>query len=1112
MAYHQFTKSCSWSTGISSRFWRFLAVACFFFSFSVEVFANNEFDHEEFRERHEKISSLISTEDYAEAANAIEEQISWLISLGLYDSLYHYSYNIGRAYWRSESAQKGTQKSKELVNLIIEKSTDSLNFFKILVDLSWIYSETGEFYRAFQTDSIYVEFMQKIDGISPGQQYTGYYNLAFGYYSLGNFRRAVEYFSKAVDVLQNEPDISAYINQIIDGYNALGAMHHRAGNHRAALTSFEKALSIIEGEKSQIDSLFYFGSKANLLGNQSLIFYDLGNIIQSKELLEEVIRLRNTALEIAPPGYRTDQLFSLQMSSYRNLAALYQGIGDYNRAETILEYVLEKRRETLAPDDPRIISTLEGFVSIHLSKGDLELAMKAANMYLESCVENFGLQSYYTASAYQQLGKIHQMQGAYKEAINSYSKAMQLFSSVQEGELSTEIAQTYLNRSETHLKLKNFGEAKSDLDRAFEIFSLARDEWDLVFSQIHLQRATTLFHEGKLTEAREEARMALEKTDEFKEQFQEGAADYLITSNLISPNILFLLAQIQIETDDGYSSRKSASALLDRAITLINQSVLFLEGEESRLSFYESFENIFNLALDNTFEMYALSSDPSYLRRFFSLSEENKTIMLRNQLNLFSSISFSGIPDSLVEAERKLNGWLTGRLPIEESGMDVVELEWEYNQLLDYISQHHPEYYELRHSGTVTDLDEFKTEFVVDGLDILIFTQTDSFYYCLIINNNSTELLRFNSSQFLASVDEFHLRLNHPDLRSFRAVGEEMFRIVFEPLEKYLAGNQLLIIPDKDFFNINFDALIRPEGGEAIHFLIYDYTISYLLSANTAIQYRQLERTAKNAFLAFAPGFSDVNKQDYAISVSDSLFLDLNYLSQLPQPFAVQSLKELSNHFSGRFFTGIHATREKFFHHAQDYRVIHFGTHAEINNQSPLLSRLILSKDNENYHNSVDGYLYIYDLYNTQLNADLAVLMACETGEGKRSSSEGIVSLAHGFAYAGCPGIIMAMWKIDEKTSSSIITNFYKELLSGYSKSNALRNAKLNMLKKSPPELKAPFYWAGLILVGEDSPVELATKKSGFPLILTISLLAVLFFAILFFFAGKTFRNSPLKD
>jgi len=1105
------TINCHHQNYSSDRLYKtlLLVALCYSFLAPTNLKVGNNFDTEKFQNRHDEISSMISSENYGEAAELIDHQIDWLISLGLYDSLYHYTYNIGRAYWRSESAQKGTQKSKDLVDLIMEKSRDSINFFKILVDLSWIYSETGEFYKAFQTDSLYVELMGEVQGVSPGQKYTGYYNLAFGYFSLGNFRKAVKYFSEAVKVLENEADISDYLHQIIDGYNALGAMYHRSGDHRSALAAFERALGNLEREKAQIDSLFYFGSKANLLGNQSLIFQDLGNIILSKEILEEVIRLRNIALDIAPPGYQTDQFLNLQMSSYRNLAALYQSIGDFNRAETILKYVLQSREKTLTAEDPRIISTLEGFISIYLSKGDMEAAAEAAHRYLESCIDNFGQKSFYTASANQQLGKIYQSKGEYKKSIGFYTTAIENFSQVQDGQLSTEIAQCYLGRSEVHLSLGNFNNAHADLDQTLKIYLVARDSWDLVFSQIHLQRAFIFLRSGNLKRAKEEALIALEKTDQFKAELRNHANENLIHSNLLTPNILFLLAQIQIQSDNSYPSRKLAASLLERAIELINQSVIFLEGEESRLSFYESFDNIFKLAVDNTYELYSLSSDTLYLNQFFHLSEENKTIMLRNQLSLFSSISFSGIPDSIVEEERRLSGWLTGRLPLTENEIDIVELEWEYNQLLEYISTHYPDYYELRYSGTLAGLEEFRNEFASEGKDILMFTQTDSFYYCMIINKGHTHLLRFKSELFLNHVDNFHFQLNRPDLRGFRPIGEKLFDIVFKPLEKYLRGNQLLIIPDKDFFNINFDALIRPDGLQAIHFLIYDYTISYLLSANTAIQYRQLQRTANNAILAFAPGFNKQNKLQYSKSITDSVFLDQDYLSQLPQPFAVQSLNEISNHFSGRFLTGVQANRTNFFQYSNQYRIIHFGTHAEINNQSPLLSRLILSKNPEAKHTSNDGYLYIYDLYNTQLNADLAVLMACETGEGKRSTSEGIVSLAHGFAYAGCPGIIMAMWKIDEMTSSSIISDFYTELQKGITRSNALRNAKLNMLKKSPPELKSPFYWAGLILVGEDRPVEIAPSKSSGIKVYSYFAISAIFLSIFILFLKKYFRATP---
>jgi hypothetical protein len=89
---------------------------------------------------------------------------------------------------------------------------------------------------------------------------------------------------------------------------------------------------------------------------------------------------------------------------------------------------------------------------------------------------------------------------------------------------------------------------------------------------------------------------------------------------------------------------------------------------------------------------------------------------------------------------------------------------------------------------------------------------------------------------------------------------------------------------------------------------------------------------------------------------------------------------------------------------------------------------------------------------------------------------EGVRSLGYAFAYAGCPSLVVSLWNIDEKVSADIIANFYENLADGMPKHEALRKAKLDYLANAPEELALPYFWAGLVLVGDVEPVLLSRK------------------------------------
>jgi CHAT domain-containing protein len=92
----------------------------------------------------------------------------------------------------------------------------------------------------------------------------------------------------------------------------------------------------------------------------------------------------------------------------------------------------------------------------------------------------------------------------------------------------------------------------------------------------------------------------------------------------------------------------------------------------------------------------------------------------------------------------------------------------------------------------------------------------------------------------------------------------------------------------------------------------------------------------------------------------------------------------------------------------------------------------------------------------------MVVLSACETGLGKLSNGDEMVGLTRAFIYAGTPSIITTLWKVNDRSSYELMSEFYGHLKSE-KKSQALRLAQLKVMEQFPE----PFYWAAYQLTGE---------------------------------------------
>lgn len=147
------------------------------------------------------------------------------------------------------------------------------------------------------------------------------------------------------------------------------------------------------------------------------------------------------------------------------------------------------------------------------------------------------------------------------------------------------------------------------------------------------------------------------------------------------------------------------------------------------------------------------------------------------------------------------------------------------------------------------------------------------------------------------------------------------------------------------------------------------------------------------------------------------------------------------------------------------YQIVHLATHGFLDSEHPELSGIVLTMVDRNGA-SRNGLMPLHDIYNLDLSAELTVLSACQTALGKDVKGEGLVGLTHSFLSAGSRSVVASLWKVDDRATAALMTEFYNSMLQeGMPTAAALRAAKLKMMQHE--RWRAPYYWAGFVLQGE---------------------------------------------
>jgi CHAT domain-containing protein len=148
-----------------------------------------------------------------------------------------------------------------------------------------------------------------------------------------------------------------------------------------------------------------------------------------------------------------------------------------------------------------------------------------------------------------------------------------------------------------------------------------------------------------------------------------------------------------------------------------------------------------------------------------------------------------------------------------------------------------------------------------------------------------------------------------------------------------------------------------------------------------------------------------------------------------------------------------------------EYRILHFATHALADSQDPALATLALSRWDD-AGNPIDGSLRLYDITQMRLNADLVVLSGCDTSLGREIAGEGPIGLSQAFLRSGAKSVIATLWQVPDTSTALLMREFYRHLLGNQrDAATALQLAQDHIRRQA--KWSDPYFWAGFQLISK---------------------------------------------
>ena len=874
------------------------------------------------------------------------------------------------------------------------------------------------------------------------------YQSVYHYY-LKEFSKMTDPLNQVLDILDQHPDLDPEIANFT--FQTLSVAHRQTGAYKNALAAAKKALdfSLAKPKYTRQDSI----ELADRYNNLGVMHADRQDYIQAIQNYKVALNIQNKINASAEKILRL----------YNNIGSNFIQMGKYADAEE--QFMLSKALCTKFPDQiPRekVIITDIFLASTLKELGKSDVSIQILKQIQAEVQENQIELDWF----YYNLGRAYQGIGNYTLAIENFEKSGVLFLG---------------NHSFTN--------------------------YDYTRNQRRMADALIADNNNELAiKTLQDALIYFDNAFENKDPFTNPTLNTLTAYSELLP----LLQSKGKALQNLYYNQPETLAKVIQTYELADATIDSIRNNQlsptSKLILSTYAQEVYSDAVDLFYELYAHNNQDEHLHNAFHFMEKSKSLLLLEGIREHNAIQstlqqysegdaqFQDLYDKeqqlkidQVFLERKLKEAQqeNDSLKIETINSTLAGIYQDLSSLRQLFEKDFPAYSNVSFNHNIASVDEVREHLVQSNSDAVLieYFWGVNAIYAIQINTESTKLIKLKTPavEVEALIDQYRLALagfrlnngqNESGYQSYLQSAHQLYWSLFAeimegtPVDK----DRLIIIPDGKLGYISFESLISkmPESKEISYslsnqeYLIKNWIISYGYSSTLLLENQNgpQKGVASQSYVGFAPIFD----QDANPIAEDRSCEEGTPLGALIHSEA--SVSELQALLGGAKYLRTDASKANFLNALANYKILHLSTHACVDDLDPQFNRIFFANED----------LPTYEIYNLDLNADLVVLSACETGFGELVKGEGIMSLARSFMYAGSPSVVTSLWNANDYATTQIMIEFHKNLKKGLSKDRALHQAKLTYLDAAPSRLAAPFLWSNFILIGNAEPIELQSN------------------------------------
>jgi CHAT domain-containing protein len=718
------------------------------------------------------------------------------------------------------------------------------------------------------------------------------------------------------------------------------------------------------------------------------------------------------------------------ISSYLQLSYISLSEGDYQTANNYLDFGIKEAEKT---KNFQLLSQLLSEKSNVIRRfGNYEEALNLALLSLKYSL-NFNDKEQ-ISRRYELVGRVYKDQNQIQQSIENYKKSLKIL-----GDLNPAFrATTLTNVGFLYLdKVKNYDEALKYFQQAL---SLSKSKYDRMAMLDNT--AYTYARQDKFKEAIYTYQKAFKEiSNSFNENTNDNPKKELLQQASKKSSVLTLIKD-KADTWLDYHKFQPNKSHLQNALNTYRTADRMIDimrweqtGEQSKLFWRKKTRSIYQNAIETCY----LLNKPEEAFYFF---EKSRAVMLNDRLKELGAKQLLSPEDQSQESklqqavDNARKSVSENKTNNEENQQKLLNSENAQTAFFKQIELKNPTYYRYKYDTSAVNIKDLQQK--LKDQTLVEYFVADSVVYAFVVSSTGMKIHQIKASNYGSISNEMLLMMANENalnkqFTKYLGLSNQFYKQFVAPLA--LPKGRVIVSPDGTI--VPFSALSF--SASQAQYLVKDYAFGYTYSAKFLSQ--EKKSIAPNTFLGIAP----VQFKNNQLKLTDS---DL-------------SLQRIAEHFSSpQLLLKEKATRKTFLETMGKYQVVQLYTHALANDTT---AQLYLA----------DSIIKASELTTKELlPTELVVLSACQTGIGKDAKGEGIFSLSRSFAMLGIPSTLTTLWKVDNHATYQITELFYQYLDEGLPKDLALQKAQNEYLSKNTAGLTMPNFWAGYVLVGDNSPLE----------------------------------------